>query len=104
MDRLGREPALSQNGHLVLDQRDQRADDKGCSTPRQPGQLIANRLPRACWHDEQNVASVCNRLTNLLLVGPKGRERECLLQKPKQVRPPLAFDSKRCGTSTHFVF
>ena len=65
---------------LILHESDQRRDDEGRSTQRDGRQLIAQRLPCPCRHDQQQVSSGNRGSANSLLVRAELRESKHRVQ------------------------
>ena len=85
MDALGAKALLAELRHLVFHQRDQRADHQRGAAARDPGKLVAERLARAGGHHEQHVLAAGERLADLLLVRPEGREAELLAEHRSEI-------------------
>ena len=71
MDPLGSKTLGLKLGDLVFHQGDQRAYDQCGSSSRDSRKLIAERLSRTGGHDEQDVITLDDRSTDLLLMGPE---------------------------------
>jgi len=71
-------------GCLVVHQGDQRADDQRCASPRESGQLVAERFPRPRRHDQENVPAGDGGTANGFLIGAKVREAEGLFEEREE--------------------
>eukprot|EP00966_Prymnesium_polylepis_P115860 2678453-Prymnesium_polylepis.1 len=68
--RLGAHRA-SERGHLVLDEREQRADDDGDARGQHRGKLVAQALPSAGGKQHERVAVRQDRVDRLALLRPE---------------------------------
>src|SRR4030067_1868418 len=71
-DERGRNAVFLCRVHLVLHQRDEGADDDGCSLHHDGWQLVAQGLPAARGHDRKNIPAAENAPDDVLLVRPEG--------------------------------
>ena len=90
--RSAREPRSRELRHLVLHQRDERADHQRRAAAREAGQLVAERLAGAGRHDEEDVPPRRDRPADRLLVRAEGFEAEGGAQEVVEIaltpRPP----------------
>jgi hypothetical protein len=56
---------------LILDERHERADDERSATANEPGNLIAERLSRACRHHEKKILTRRRGMTDVFLMRPE---------------------------------
>jgi len=64
-------PVLLRRVHLVLHKRDERTDYHGRPLQQKRGQLVAQGLPAARWHDREHVLLVQDGADDRLLVRPE---------------------------------
>jgi hypothetical protein len=82
--------ALREHGlHLVLDERDERADDHGEPVLEHRGQLVAERLAAARGHDHEDVAARHGRVDHGALVLAELAVAEDAFERAAELTAPL---------------
>ncbi len=92
---------LAQRHHLILHERDQRADDDRRAGPEQGGNLVAQRLAAAGGHDDQRVAAGDHTAHDRLLLAPEGAEAEDVVQERSRVARPARRTGRTCHGRRH---
>src|SRR5690606_14832024 len=78
VDSIGAQPEREELLDLILDERDERADDERGATAREAGELVAERLAGPRGHHDERVASRGDALADGPLVGPEAGVSEAL--------------------------
>ena len=94
---------LAQRHHLILHERDQRADDDRRAGAEQGRDLVAQRLAAARWHDHERVAARHHTAHDLFLLTSEGAEAEDVVQDRSRIRRPVRGVERTSHGRTHAV-